>query len=71
MIISEIFIKILEKLEVISDDIKYLMLCNENGNKDHEKNISHFKICETLEDLRKLNSSLLEETIFRSTVSTM
>lgn len=68
--ISELFVKILEKLETLSDDVKYLMLCNQNVNKDPEERIANFNCCETVEDLKQLENSLSQEKTFRSTVST-
>lgn len=57
----------MEQLEVLSDDVKYLMLCQQNGEPDE---VNHkFSTCANKDELLALEKALDDEKVFRSTVS--
>ncbi|XP_030757753.1 uncharacterized protein LOC115883523 [Sitophilus oryzae] len=58
--------KLMEKLEMIADDVKYLLLCQAVNKGDYSLS-KPFMSCKTKEELVKLEESLDDEGVFQST----
>lgn len=64
---EELLPKLMEKLEAMSDDIKYLILCQQTSNNEIELK-KDFESCSTKNALIALENSLCDEGVFRSTL---